>query len=80
MREGLRTVTLVQGANAVGKQLHELKLDELDVTVTAVRRGGRRGLSPKPDTTLEEGDVVVLYGTPEAIERAKAEMLAGADH
>ncbi len=80
LREGLRTVTLVRGANAVGKQLRELKLDECDVTVTAVRRGGARGLSPKPDTTLEEWDVVVLYGTPEAIERAKAIMLAGTDH
>lgn len=80
LREGLRTVTLVRGANAVGKRLGELKLDEFDVTVTAVRRGGKRGLSPKPETELEEWDVVVLYGTPEAIERAKAAMLAGSDH
>jgi CPA2 family monovalent cation:H+ antiporter-2 len=77
LREGLRTVTLVAGANAVGKQLQELKLDDFDVTVTAVRREGTRGLHPKLDTKLHEGDVVVLYGTPEAIERAESALLSG---
>lgn len=78
-REGLRTVSLTEASYAVGKLLQELKLDEYDVTVTAVRRDGKRGLHPRADTRLQEGDVVVLYGTPEAIERAGAILLSGLD-
>lgn len=77
LREGLKAVTLVSGAHAVDKRLQDLKLDDLDVTVTAVRRQGRRGLHPKPDTQLLEGDVIVLYGTPEAVERAEGVLLSG---
>ncbi len=78
-REGLRTVTLTETSHAVGKQLQDLTLDEFEVTVTAVRRDGKRGLHPRADTQLQEGDVVVLYGTPEAIERAGAILLSGLD-
>jgi CPA2 family monovalent cation:H+ antiporter-2 len=47
------------------------------VSVTAVRRDGIVGRDPDPDMTLREGDVVVLFGTPEAQEHAEAVLLAG---
>jgi CPA2 family monovalent cation:H+ antiporter-2 len=49
----------------------------MGVSVTAVRRGGIRGPQPEPDTRLMEGDVLVLYGIPENLERAEALLLGG---
>jgi CPA2 family monovalent cation:H+ antiporter-2 len=43
--------------------------------VTAVRRRGIRGDDPSSDLVLESGDVVVLRGTPDALERAEARLL-----
>lgn len=76
-REQLHAVTLPDGAFAVGQQLAELALEEIGVTVTAVRRGGIRGPQPEPDTQLMGGDVLVLYGTPENLERAEGVLLGG---
>jgi CPA2 family monovalent cation:H+ antiporter-2 len=45
--------------------------------VNAVRRGGIRGPEPAPETLLAAGDVLVLYGTPEAIDEAEKILLGG---
>ncbi|MBA1146458.1 cation:proton antiporter [Ectothiorhodospiraceae bacterium WFHF3C12] len=76
-REQLHAVTLPEEAHAVGRQLAELDLEGLGVTVTAVRRGGIRGPQPEPETVLISGDVLVLYGVPEALERAESVLLTG---
>ena len=43
-----------------------------EVEVTAVHRGERRRTVPLPDATLNAGDVLILEGEPEALERAMA--------
>jgi CPA2 family monovalent cation:H+ antiporter-2 len=48
-----------------------------DVTFTALRRQGITGRQPDGATELREGDIVVVYGTPEALEHAEAVLLAG---
>ena len=48
-----------------------------EVAFTAMRRQGITGREPAGDTELREGDVVVIYGTPEALEHAEAVLLAG---
>ncbi|HLQ03030.1 MAG TPA: monovalent cation:proton antiporter-2 (CPA2) family protein, partial [Burkholderiales bacterium] len=63
----LHSVTLAPGAGASGHRLGELKLDELGVRVTALRRRELRMISPDPQTALQEGDVIVLLGTPEQL-------------
>ena len=67
----LYTVTLTQRAAAIGKTLDDLKLADLGVSVSAVRRGNIRGVDPTPDTRLQEGDVVVLLGRPAALAAAE---------
>jgi CPA2 family monovalent cation:H+ antiporter-2 len=52
-----------------------LKLSSLGAEVTAVRRRGIRGADPSPELVLESGDVVVLRGTPDALELAEARLL-----
>lgn len=76
-REQLHTVTLSERDHAVERTLRELQLDKLGVMVTAVRRRGIRGVAPTPDMRLQEGDVLVLYGAPRALERAEVVLMRG---
>ncbi len=75
--ERLHSFTLPENAYAVGRTLEQLGLDKLDVVVTAVRRGGIRGPQPEPHTRLRAGDVLIMYATPHALERAEADLLKG---
>jgi CPA2 family monovalent cation:H+ antiporter-2 len=76
-QERLHSITLPSGAGAVGKLISELPLEEAGVSVSAVRRGGIRGPEPAPETRLAAGDVLVLYGIPEALEQAEKILLEG---
>ena len=76
-QERLHSVTLPPGANAVGKLIADLHLEESGVSVSAVRRGGIRGPEPAPETKLSTGDVLVLFGVPEALEQAEKILLEG---
>ncbi len=77
LRQQLRTVVLPPGAAAVGRSIGELGMDHGKVRVTAVRRDGILGRDPDPGTQLREGDVLVLWGTPEDLERGENRLLAG---
>ncbi|MGQ0430043.1 MAG: cation:proton antiporter domain-containing protein [Gammaproteobacteria bacterium] len=77
LREELHTVVLPPGAWAIGRTLGEVRERGAEVSFTAVRRDGIVGRDPDPDMTLREGDVLVLFGTPEAQEHAEAVLLAG---
>lgn len=76
-RERLQTVTLVEDAFAVGKALGQLNLDATGVLVTAIRRYGIRGDDPSPDTELQAGDTLVLYGVPDDLKSAEQLLLKG---
>ncbi len=76
-RERLHTVFLPRDAYGVGRTLKELGLENFAVSVTAVRRHGVRAPQPLPETQLREGDILVLYGTPEALERGERALLSG---
>lgn len=76
-REELKSVVLPPGAWAVGRTLGEVRNRGADVAFTGVRRQGILGREPAPETVLREGDIVVIYGQPEALEHAEAVLLAG---
>ncbi len=76
-REELRSIVLPPQAWSIGRQLEEVRERGADVTFTAVRRQGITGRQPDGATQLREGDIVVVYGTPEALEHAEAVLLAG---
>jgi CPA2 family monovalent cation:H+ antiporter-2 len=73
----LRSVVLSPGAFGIGKSPLGVRLAELGVSVAAVRRRELRLTQPSDDTLFLEGDVVVLLGTPEALERAELKLLTG---
>jgi CPA2 family monovalent cation:H+ antiporter-2 len=61
----------------VGRTLGEVRHRGIEVTFTGVRRQGILGREPAGDTVLRDGDIVVIYGQPEELERAEAVLLAG---
>jgi CPA2 family monovalent cation:H+ antiporter-2 len=73
----LHTVSVEDGANAVGRTLGELAIAALGAEVTAIRRRGIRADDPAPETRIEAGDVVILLGRPDAIEAAESRLLQG---
>src|SRR5258705_1042093 len=76
-REELRSIVLPPGAWSVGRSLNEVRARGADVSFTAVRRQGITVREPEGGTELREGDIVVIYGTPETLEHAEAVLLAG---
>jgi CPA2 family monovalent cation:H+ antiporter-2 len=77
LRGELHTLVLPPGAYCAGREIGNLGLDAIEVTVTAVRRDGIVGRQPALETVLRAGDVVVLYGTPEALARGESRLLMG---
>ena len=71
------SVLIETGAFGIGQSLTELMLERIPVEVSAIRRHGIRGLEPGPETRLQEGDVVVLLGTPAAVAAAEGKLLQG---
>ncbi|HWY93940.1 MAG TPA: cation:proton antiporter [Steroidobacteraceae bacterium] len=76
-REELHSVVLPPHAWAVGRSVAELAARGSRASVSAVRRDGIVGREPAPDTLFKEGDVVVVCGTPEAVEHAETLLLMG---
>jgi CPA2 family monovalent cation:H+ antiporter-2 len=76
-REEIKSVVVPPGAWAVGRTLRDVRGRGVGVTFTGIRRQGILGREPGGDTVLRDGDVVVLYGQPEELERAESVLLAG---
>jgi monovalent cation:H+ antiporter-2, CPA2 family len=76
-QEELKSVVVPPGAWAVGRTLNEVRSRGVAVTFTGVRRQGILGREPAGDTQLRDGDIVVIYGQPEDLERAESVLLAG---
>jgi CPA2 family monovalent cation:H+ antiporter-2 len=75
--EELRTVVLPPGARAIGCSLGALMASGVGARVQSVRRQGISGRDPDPAMLLQQGDEVVLVGTPAALEHAEQVLLAG---
>jgi CPA2 family monovalent cation:H+ antiporter-2 len=76
-REELHSVILPPHAWAVGKSIADLMDRGAKAAVSSIRRDGIVGREPGVDTLFKEGDVVVVCGTPEAVEHAETLLLMG---
>ncbi|MGA9026042.1 MAG: cation:proton antiporter [Steroidobacteraceae bacterium] len=76
-REELHSVVLPPHAWAVGRSVAELQGRGSKASVSALRRDGIVGREPAPETVFKVGDVVVVCGTPEAVEHAETLLLMG---
>ena len=75
--EELKTVVLPPGSWAVGRTLDEVRQQGAEVVFTSIRRHGIIGRDPGGETSLRDGDIVVIYGQPKALEHAESVLLAG---
>jgi CPA2 family monovalent cation:H+ antiporter-2 len=75
--EELKTVLLPPGAWCVGRTLDEVRARGAEVKFTSLRRHGIVGREPDGETSLRDGDIVVIYGSPKALEHAESVLLAG---
>ena len=75
--EALASIVLPPGAWAVGRTLADVRGRGAEVAFTALRRQGITGREPDGQTVLREGDILVVYGMPAAVEHAEALVLAG---
>jgi CPA2 family monovalent cation:H+ antiporter-2 len=75
--EEQHTFVLPPGAWAVGRTITQVREQGADIAFSAIRRGDIVGREPTPDTVLREGDVLVLYGKPAALEHGEAVLLMG---
>lgn len=73
--ERLHSLRIDAGHASVGKPLGELNLLAEEVTITALVREGERYRDPDPSMRLHPGDVLVLLGTNEHLERAERRLL-----
>lgn len=73
----LHSVSLEYGSHSVGKRLGDLRLDDLQVVPTLLRRAGVRLPAPPADTLLESGDVIVLLGSQPSVAAAEMRFLQG---
>jgi monovalent cation:H+ antiporter-2, CPA2 family len=75
--EEVRSVVLPPGSWCIGKSVDEVRVAGAQVAFTGIRRQGVLGREPSGDTEFQDGDIVVIFGSPEALEHAEAVMLAG---
>ena len=73
----LHSVVLDAGAYAIGKTLADLRLHELGVEVSALRRQRVRIVEPAVDTRLSLEDVLVMLGTPSQLANAETRLFKG---
>jgi len=77
LRKRLSCITLKEGAYAIGKTLDELRLDSKGVSLHKNRRDDANVVPPNSDKALQAGNVLVLFGTPEALEHVEGYLLNG---
>ncbi|MGH8258987.1 MAG: NAD-binding protein, partial [Steroidobacteraceae bacterium] len=76
-REELKSIVIPPGAWAVGRTVSDLRARGAEVAITGIRRHGILGREPAGETRIREGDIVIVYGLPEALEHAESVVLAG---
>ena len=71
----LSSFQLPLGAKSIGKRLDHLALHAMGVRVVSLRRGDGKIVQPDDETTLEQGDTVVLSGIPENLAIAEQKLM-----
>ncbi len=75
--EQMRSVLLSDSHHATGRTAHELQLEDLGVELVDVRRGAIKVPGRLLDTRLRAGDVLVLKGGSERLDRAISRLTEG---
>lgn len=77
LRKRLSSYTLEDGAFAIGKKIEDLQLQSKGITLHKNRKDDSNVVPPNSDEQLKQGDVLVLFGTPENLEHIEGYLLNG---
>ena len=69
------TVEITECAQAVNKTIATLELDNEELSIVALQRGDERIPHPDGGVKLQAGDLLILYGTADAMEKAERHLL-----
>lgn len=73
----LHSVAIPPSAYAVGKRVMDIGFEGLQVEAKTIHRQSFRPYDAEPESTLAEGDVIVLLGKPEDLASAEKMLLTG---
>jgi CPA2 family monovalent cation:H+ antiporter-2 len=73
----LRSHTVSGSDFAMGRTLRQIDLEAMGASISAIRRGRERITSPAADMVIEEGDVLVVLGTPEQLDATELRLIKG---
>ena len=73
--ERLSSFTIPMGAKSIGKPLLHLALHVIGARVVNLRRGNGTPVVPTDDVLLQDGDTLVLSGTPENLALAEQKLV-----
>lgn len=73
-QEQLHSIALDESSPALGQSLRAVDDSLTDATITTLVRAGHRIQDPAPELELKANDVLVLLGTPEALEKAESRL------
>lgn len=73
----LHAITLEPRSRCIDKPLKDTGLAKLDVQVQEIKRGSETISSPDSGFHLQEGDIIILYGPLDAVEKAEQKLLGG---
>lgn len=73
----LHSVIISPGTFAIGRNLADMNLESFEVEVKSIRRPNSNGSQPTEQSTLAEGDVIVLLGQPIGLTNAQNALLIG---
>ncbi len=71
------TIEIPAEGFATGNPISALNLDSLDVSVVSMQRDNERIPHPEETAELHAGDLLILYGTAEALEKAENRISSG---
>ncbi|MDQ3058932.1 MAG: monovalent cation:proton antiporter-2 (CPA2) family protein [Pseudomonadota bacterium] len=74
-QERLASVTLTPGIKSIGQPLGTLALHSAGVRVVSLRRSNGKTIKVMKETGLQDGDTLVLSGSPEALALAEQALL-----
>jgi CPA2 family monovalent cation:H+ antiporter-2 len=66
-RVSLHALTITENAHAIGKKVGDFIEENVPSAIKVLTRGTTRYSDPDPEMIIQEGDVLVLFATPEAL-------------
>ena len=76
-RRSLYSICVTDNSYAIGKQISDILEDTEGATVRSITRDNNRFNDPSPDMVINDGDVLVIFATPEAAVLLEEKILGG---